>query len=106
MDELSQEQIGQFVGVSHGDLGKVKELLEAEPRLLDARYEEWNERPIQAASHVGNRAIAEYLLGKGAPLNIFTAAMLGLTEQVRDYLAADAGLASANGVHGISILFH
>jgi ankyrin repeat protein len=32
--------------------------------------------------------------------------MLGLTEQVRDYLAADPGLAGANGVHGISILFH
>jgi ankyrin repeat protein len=74
--------------------------------LLDARYEEWNERPIEAAGHMGNRPIAEYLLAKGAPLNIFAAAMLGMTEQVGDYLAADPNLASANGVHGISILFH
>jgi uncharacterized protein len=106
MDELTQEQIGQFVGVSHGHFEKVKELLEAEPRLLDARFEEWNERPIEAAGHVGNRQIAEYLLSKGAPLNIFAAAMLGMTERVREYLAADPALASANGVHGISILFH
>lgn len=106
MNKRTQEQIGQFVGVSHGNFAKVKELLETEPRLLDARYEEWDERPIQAASHVGNRPIAEYLLAKGAPLNIFTAAMLGMTEQVRDYLAADPTLATANGVHGISILYH
>lgn len=106
MAELTQEQIGQFVGVSHGDFAKVQELLEAEPRLLDVRYEEWNERPIEAAGHMGNRQIANYLLDKGAPLNIFAAAMLGRTEQVQEFLAADPSLASANGVHGISILFH
>jgi uncharacterized protein len=83
-----------------------RQMLAAEPALLDACFEQVNERPIQAAAHTGSRAIAEFLLENGAPLDIFAAASLGLTDKVAQFLADDPSLASANGVHGISILYH
>jgi ankyrin repeat protein len=104
--ELTQEQVKEFVFAAHGDLDKVKRLLAEEPALLDACYLELNERPIEAAGHTGNRPIATFLLEQGAPMNIFCAAMFGAVDRVRDYLAADPSLASANGVHGISLLAH
>jgi uncharacterized protein len=104
--QLTQEQIKPFVMAAHGDLAAVQEMLAAEPALLDACFEQVNERPIQAAAHTGSRAIAEFLLENGAPLDIFAAASLGLTDKVAQFLADDPSLASANGVHGISILYH
>jgi len=104
--ELTQEQIKPFVMAAHGDLAAVQEILAAEPALLDACYEQFDERPIEAAGHTGSRDIAEFLLAKGAPLDIFVAAMLGRTDDVRAFLADDPSLASATGVHGISILYH
>jgi uncharacterized protein len=106
MTALTQEQIKPFVMAAHGDLAAVQEMLAAEPALLDACFEQVNERPIQAAAHTGSRAIAEFLLENGAPLDIFAAASLGLTDKVAQFLADDPSLASANGVHGISILYH
>jgi uncharacterized protein len=106
MTLLTQEQIKPFVMVAHGDLAAVKEMLAAEPALLDACFEQFNERPIQAAAHTGSREIAEFLLDNGAPLDIFAAAALGMTDKVAAFLADDPSLASANGVHGISILYH
>src|SRR5207253_126900 len=69
-------------------------------------YEEWNETPLGAASHVGNRAVAEYLLSQGATLTICTAAMLGMTQSVAEFLKADPGQARATGAHGIPVLTH
>jgi ankyrin repeat protein len=105
-DSLSQEQVKPFVLAAHWDLEQVRRMLVEEPALLDACLLEWNERPIEAAGHTGNRPIAEFLLDQGAPMNIFCAAMLGEIDKVRDYLATDSALASANGVHGISLLAH
>jgi ankyrin repeat protein len=103
---LSQERIKPFVLAAHGDLDEVRRQLAEEPALLDACFLEWNERPIEAAGHTGSRAIAEFLLAQGAPMNVFCAAALGDVDQVRAFLEADPTLASANGVHGISLLAH
>lgn len=105
-DNLTQEQIQSFVIPCHGQLGKVQEMLTAEPRFLDAVYEPWQESGLGAASHVGNRAIAEYLLAQGAALTICAAAMLGRVEDVAAFIAADPAQANANGAHGISVLYH
>ncbi len=103
------DPVREFVIASHGNLPKVKEMLAADPRLLDAGYS-WQEndveRPIQAASHVGNVVIAKYLLGKGAPLAIYTAAMLGRWSDVESMLAADSSSIQAKGAHGIPLLAH
>src|SRR6185369_3111089 len=72
--------VKEMVGVSHGNLPRVKELVSARPALARASwdwgYGDW-ETAIDAASHVGNRPIADYLIANGAPPTIYTAAMMG-----------------------------
>src|SRR5712691_1334986 len=65
---------------------KVKELHEKHPALLNAKWEKFDESALEAASHMGQREIAEYLLSKGAPLVICTSSMLGMTERVASFL--------------------
>ena len=96
----------EIVLVSHYNLARVKELLADDPSLLNLLYEPWQETPLGAASHVGNRAIAEYLLEQGAPLTLPTAAMLGRVEDVRAFLDANPANAHTTGAHGISLLYH
>jgi len=103
---LTQESIREFVTAAHGDLPKLQALLQANPELLNARDEEWNETALEAASHMGRRQIAEYLLSQGAPLTTCTAAMLGRGERVSEFLRSDPGQAQARGAHGIPVLFH
>ncbi|MAU02077.1 MAG: hypothetical protein CL608_33490 [Anaerolineaceae bacterium] len=105
-DPLTQEQIRNFVLPAHGNLEVVKQLLAEEPRLLNEKYEEFDETALEAASHVGNRPIAEFLLEQGAPMNIYTAAMFGLKDEVAAFLDASPELINGNGVHGISLLYH
>jgi uncharacterized protein len=96
----------EIVIVSHYNLDRVKELLAEDPSLLNVMYEPWQETPLGAASHVGNRAIAEYLLEQGAPLTLPTAAMLGWVDEVKTFLDADLSNVHTTGAHGISLLFH
>src|SRR5260370_3098735 len=78
---ISQQTIDEFVGVAHGNFARVKELLAQHPDLIDVNAT-WVERPIQAAAHVGSVEIARFLLDHGAPLDLFTAAMLGMVGEV------------------------
>lgn len=103
---LTQEQIRNFVLPAHGNLAVVQQLLAAEPRLLNEKYVEFDETALEAASHVGNRPIAEFLLAQGAPMNLYTAAMFGLTDEVAAFLDESPELVNGNGVHGISLLYH
>ena len=82
------------------------EMLEKEPALLNAKWDKLNESALEASGHMGLPDIANYLLNKGAPLTIFAAAMLGRTEDVAVFLQEEPRLARANGIHGISILYH
>jgi ankyrin repeat protein len=54
---------------------------------------------------MGHTAIAHYLLSLGAPLDICTAAMLGLARDVGAMLTFDPSLAYATGAHGIPVLY-
>ena len=78
--------VKEIVSVSHGNLARVKELVSARPALARASwdwgYGDW-ETPIDAASHVGNRPIAEYLIANGARPTIYTAAMMGQLDIVK-----------------------
>ncbi len=103
--EPTQQVIDEFVGASHGDLAKLEALLAQDRALINARAR-WNETALGAAAHTGQREIAEFLLAHGAPLDICTAAMLGMTDRVEEFLMSDHTLAHAKGAHGISVLFH
>lgn len=103
MADLPQQLINETVIAAHHDLDKVRANLAEHPGLLNASAE-WNETPVQAAAHVGNRAIAEFLLQQGAPLDICTAAMLGRTDAVRAMLEADPNAKDAVGAHNLPLM--
>jgi ankyrin repeat protein len=104
--ELPTELVTEFVVAAHNNFDKVKELLEQHPDLLNAVDPQGNETALAAASHIGQIEIAKYLLSKGAPLTICTAAALGMTEQVAKFLEDDPSQAQATGSHGIPLLAH
>jgi ankyrin repeat protein len=107
--DLSDELIRNFVIAGHGNLENVQALLAEHPALLNAAYP-WqpddHETAIQGAAHVGNRAIVEYLLAQGAPLEICTAAMLGRRDAVEDLVRSDPTLVHSVGPHRIALLTH
>jgi ankyrin repeat protein len=98
-----------FVLAGHFDLDKVRTLLAAHPDLLNQPYpwsETDSETALQAAGHVGNRPIAEFLLAQGAPLEIGVASMLGRVAEVEAMLQRTPALADAVVVHGFRALYH
>jgi ankyrin repeat protein len=101
---LNQETINAFVIAAHHDLARVQEMLGEHPALLNENAD-WIETPIQAAAHTGSRNIAEYLLAQGAPLDICTAAMLNLPDEVQALLQDDPGLYEAVGAHNIPVMY-
>jgi len=104
--ELSPELIEEFVISAHSDFPKVQEMLERQPSLLNQKWVQFDENALEASGHMGRADIMEYLLGKGAPLTIFAAASLGRPEDVEAFLQEKPELATALGVHGMTILSH
>src|SRR5262249_35403407 len=101
--------VKEIVQVSHGNLGRVKELVSARPALARASWDwgfgDW-ETPIDAASHVGNRPIAEFLIANGARPTIYTAAMMGQLAIVKLWIEGVPGVQRNRGPHGITLLAH
>ena len=106
---LELDLVQEFVAKAHGDLERVKELLAQEPGLVNATWD-WGggdfETALGAASHMGNKDIANYLLENGARLDLFAAAMLGKFEIVKSVLKAYPGAIHIPGPHNISLLEH
>ena len=55
---------------------------------------------------MGNREIARFLLGQGARIDLFCAAMMGMHDMVRAVVDTYPGLWTWKGPHGISLLWH
>jgi hypothetical protein len=103
--ELARE----MVRVSHFDLKRVQQLVEAQPSLARAAWDwgfgDW-ESALGAASHMGNRPIAEYLIAKGARPSLFSSAMLGHLDVVKAFVSSQPGVQRIRGPHSISLLAH
>ena len=99
----------EIVSVSHGNLARVRELVQQHPSLAKASwdwgYGDW-ETALGAASHTGRREIAELLLENGAPATLFSATMLGQLDVVKAFLAAMPGGQCARGPHSLSLMVH
>jgi hypothetical protein len=106
---LETKLVQEFVGNAHGDLDRVKELLAQEPSLVNATWD-WGggdfETALGAASHMGRKDIADFLLEHGARLDIFAATMLGKLEIVRATLEAYPETIKTPGPHGIPLGAH
>lgn len=99
----------QVVGASHSDLPLVQELVTRHQTLAKASWDQgfgdW-ETALAAASHVGHRPIAEFLIENGAPPTIFSAAMLGQLDVVKAFSAAIPNVNHLRGPHGIPLVNH
>lgn len=106
---LDSEAVNEFVAKAHGDLDYVRSALATEPRLLNAAWDwgggDW-ETALGAAGHMGRRDIAEFLLGEGARIDVYVAAMLGDVATVRAILDAHPEARDAPGPHGIPLRAH
>ncbi len=106
---IAEDIVAEVVGVSHFNLDRLKELVNKRPELARATWDwgfgDW-ETAIGAASHVGRKDIAEYLISMGARPDIFTFAMLGAYETVKSMIEWMPGVQRTMGPHGISLLQH
>ncbi len=105
----AQELVREVVTVAHFDLRRLKELVDVRPSLAVAAWD-WGfgdrETALGAASHMGNRNIAEYLLSQGAQPTIFSATIFGQLDVVKAFVAARPGIQKIRGPHSISLLGH
>jgi hypothetical protein len=107
--QLNRLLVQDFVIFAHSDLETVKKLLEKEPALINGTMDwgggDW-ESGLGGASHMGRRDIVEFLLEKGARIDIFCAAMMGQLDAVKSFLSLQPKLIDAVGPHGFTLHFH
>lgn len=92
--------VNEYVGVSHGNLARMRELLAVHPNLLHVNAS-WNELGVEAGAHVGFKDGVRFLLDQGAPCSLPTAAMMGMTAHVRRLLAEDPKRIWECGAHNM-----
>lgn len=106
---MNDAMVSEIVGASHSNLPKVKELVGRRPELAKACWD-WGfgdfETALGAASHVGRRDIAEYLMSQGARPDIFTFAMMGMLRSVQEIIETVPGIQTNTGPHSITLLQH
>ena len=106
---LVPDLVKETVGKAHTDLAAVRDLLKKERRLANATWD-WGagdfETPLNSASHMGRRDIAELLIDNGARVDAPAIFMLGLEALAKALLAAFPAIHKSPGAHGIPLLSH
>jgi hypothetical protein len=106
---LGPSLVEEFVRKAHGDLARVQALHAMEPALVNACWD-WGggdfESALGAAAHTGRKEIANFLLAKGARLDLFAAAMLGKLGIVKAVISAFPEAIRTPGAHGIPLIAH
>lgn len=107
--QINRALLQDFIIYAHSDLDMTKKLLEKEPMLVNG-FIDWGagdwESALGGASHMGRRDIVEFLLERGARIDIFTATMMGQLEAVKAFLTLQPKLIDARGPHGFNLHFH
>lgn len=107
--QLNRTQLADFVIYAHSDLDMTKKLLDKEPMLINGLMDwgagDW-ESGLGGASHMGRHDIVEFLLERGARIDIFCATMMGQLEAVKALLTMQPKLIDSRGPHGFTLHFH
>ncbi|MBX9625775.1 MAG: ankyrin repeat domain-containing protein [Gemmataceae bacterium] len=107
--QLNRVLVQDFVVFAHSDLDMTKKLAEKYPAVLNGAMDWGNgdwETGLGGASHMGRHDIVEFLLEKGARIDLFCAAMMGQLDAVKSFLTLQPKLIDAKGPHGFTLHFH
>ena len=106
---LDSDLVREFVVAGHNDLNKVKKMVKEIPRIINCSWD-WGggdyETAMEGAGHTGNEEVVSYLIERGARPNIFTLAMMGEYELVKNWIGKYPELLTSWGPHGYSLLHH
>lgn len=106
-DTLNPRKVTEFVLSAHHDLDKVQQLLEQDPRLVNATLDMGNgdfESALDASAHMGRPDIARYLIENGARFDfLFLMATLDEVEIVKTIISAFPQALHQVGVHRFSL---
>ena len=106
---IESDVVKQFVIAGHGQLDKVKEMLVAQPALINATWD-WGggdfETALGGASHMGRADIARFLLENNARMDLFAAAMLGRLDIIKAAATAFPNIVRVPGPHKIPLIAH
>ena len=108
-DPIKTSIVKEFVVAGHKDLNRVQEMLVDYPNLIYSRYDWGNgdfEEAIEGAGHLGKKDIANYLIERGARVNLFVLTMLGKPKLVIPILEEYPNLLNSIGPHGFTLLHH
>jgi ankyrin repeat protein len=94
----------EATGASHFKLKRLRELVEADERLIFSVSTD-DELAIEACAHVQNTEIIRYHLDHGAPLSLPTAVALRDVNSVRAWLEQDPTLVHERGAHDFPVLW-
>lgn len=97
MSQPKKAEIKEFVEAAHGDLAKVRQMLEANPHLLN--LPNGKETALGAACQMRRPDMIEYLISQGAEMDIYASCVLGRTDAVRSFLDADPSLVNTKATH-------
>src|SRR5436853_328218 len=107
--QIDRAKVKRFVIAGHFNLEAVKEMLAAEPGLINGAID-WGdgdfETALGGASHMGRRDIAEFLLEHNARMDVFAATMLGKLDIVKAAVAAFPNTVNVPGPHKIPLIAH
>ena len=107
--QIDRARVKRFVVAGHFNLEAVKEMLAAEPGLINGAID-WGkgdfETALGGASHMGRRDIAEFLLEHNARMDVFAATILGKLDIVKAAVAAFPNIVNVLGPHKIPLIAH
>lgn len=107
--QTNRNLVSDFVIYAHSDLDMTRKLADRDPTLVNA-FMDWGagdwESGLGGACHMGRYDIVEFLLSRGARMDIFCATMMGQLDIVKAMLKLEPKLIDARGPHGFSLHFH
>lgn len=92
-----------FAAVQGGELAEVSRLLEAEPALLQARNER-GATAVLTACYTGRKEIRDFLIAKGARLELHEAAAAGQLSRVKELVEAAPATAKSVSPDGFPVM--